>query len=92
MAYRLALIDSLMCMHDVFHVLGLHQYISDPSHVIDMSSLQVLDEGSLISEPLCILDHCTQQLLFRLVDQVKVKWNIYCQQSTTWEDAHEMSQ
>jgi hypothetical protein len=38
-AYRLALPDSLRHMHDVFHVSILRHYISDPTHVIDMSSL-----------------------------------------------------
>jgi hypothetical protein len=45
MAYQLALPDSLRCMHDVFHVSVLHHYILDPSHVIDMSSLQVSGRG-----------------------------------------------
>ena len=38
-AYRLALHDSLRNMHDVFHVSVLRHYISDLSHVIDISSL-----------------------------------------------------
>ena len=46
-AYRIALPDSLRHMHDVFHVSILRHYISDPTHVIDMSSLQVSDEGVL---------------------------------------------
>jgi hypothetical protein len=50
MAYRLALPDSLRCMHDVFHVSILRHYISDPTHVIDMSSLQVSDEGALMAD------------------------------------------
>jgi transposase InsO family protein len=61
-AYRLAFPDSLRHMHDVFHVSILRHYISDPRHVIDMSSLQVLDEGALMAEPVCILDHHVQQL------------------------------
>jgi hypothetical protein len=60
MAYRLALPDSLRCMHDVFHVSVLRHYISDLSHVIDMSSLQVSDEGALMVEPIHILDHRTR--------------------------------
>jgi hypothetical protein len=50
-AYRLALLDSLRRMHDVFHVSVLRHYISDLTHVIDMSSLQILDEGALTVEP-----------------------------------------
>jgi hypothetical protein len=62
MAYRLDLIDSLRCMHDVFHVFILRHYISDPTHVIDMSSLHVFDEGALMAEPIYILDHRFQNL------------------------------
>jgi hypothetical protein len=56
-AYQLALPDSLRRMHDVFHVSILRHYISDPAHVIDLSSLHVSDEGALMAEPVRILDH-----------------------------------
>jgi hypothetical protein len=46
-AYRLALPHSLRRMHDVFHVSILRQYVSDPTHVIDISSLQVSDESAI---------------------------------------------
>ena len=59
-------------MHDVFHVSVLRHYISDPTHVIDMSSLQVSDEGVLMAELVHILDHHVQQLRCRMVDQVKL--------------------
>jgi hypothetical protein len=68
MAYRLALPDSLMCMHDVFHVSVLRHYISDPTHVIDIIFLQVSDEGALTTEPIHILDHCIRQLRRRTID------------------------
>jgi hypothetical protein len=76
-AYRLALPDSLRCMHDVFHVYVLRHYISDPTHVIDMSSLQVSDEGALTAEPVHILDHRVRQLWRRTIEQVKVQWDSY---------------
>ena len=44
-AYRLDLPNSLRHMHDVFHIFVLIHYVSDPTHVIDMISLQILDEG-----------------------------------------------
>jgi hypothetical protein len=55
--YRLKLPDYLRHVHDVFHVSVLRHYVSDPTHVIDMSSLQVSDEGVLTAQPRCILDH-----------------------------------
>jgi hypothetical protein len=42
--------NSLRRMHDVFYVSVLRHYINDPTHVIDMSSLQVSDEGALTAE------------------------------------------
>ena len=55
--YRLALPDSLRRMHDVFHVSVLRHHVSDPTHVIDLSSLQVLDERVLTAMLIHILDH-----------------------------------
>jgi hypothetical protein len=76
-AYRLALPDSLRRMHDVFHVSFLRHYVSDPTHVIDMSSLQVSDKGALVMEIICILYHHIQLLRHRTVDQVKVQLDNY---------------
>jgi hypothetical protein len=39
--------------------------------------LQVSDAGTLMVEPLRILDHRVRQLKNRLVDQVKVQWDKY---------------
>jgi hypothetical protein len=60
-------------MHDVFHVSVLRHYISDPTHVIGMSSLQVSDEGALTAELIHILDHRIRHLRHRTIDQVKVQ-------------------
>jgi hypothetical protein len=70
----------------------LRHYISDPTHVIDMSSLQVSDEGALMAEPVLILDHRVRKLRHRMVDQVKVQWDSYSLHSATWEDAYDMHQ
>jgi hypothetical protein len=67
MDYRLALPDSLRRMHDVFHVSVLRHYISDSTHVIDMSSLHVSDEGALTTEMIRILDHRIKKLRRRIV-------------------------
>jgi hypothetical protein len=68
LAYQLALPNSLRRMHDVFHVSVLRNDISDMSHVIDMSSLQVWDEGALMVESIRIMDHRTQKLRCQIVD------------------------
>jgi hypothetical protein len=52
MAYQLALSDSLRHMNDFFHVSILIHYVSDRTHVIDIISLQVSNEGALKVEPI----------------------------------------
>ena len=91
-AYRIAFPNSLRHMHDVFHIFVLIHYVSDPTHVIDMSSFQVSYEGALMVELVRILDHRVRQLQHRTVDQVKVQWDSYSLHSVTWEDAYDMRQ
>jgi len=75
MPYRIAFPYSLRRKHDGFHVSILRHYVSDPTHVIHMSSLQMLDEGALMIEPIHILDHHIQKLWCLIDDQVKVQWD-----------------
>jgi hypothetical protein len=56
--------DSLRRMHDVFHVSVLRHYVSDPTHVVDLITLHVSDEGALMAETICILEHHIQQLWY----------------------------
>ena len=60
MAYRLALPPIFHHMHDVFHIWVLRKYVHDPFHILDWHQLQVTDEGTLMAEPSCILDHRTR--------------------------------
>jgi len=54
--YKLSLPPSLERMHDVFRVSVLRHYISDPSRVIYFGHLQVSNKGTVMAEPICILD------------------------------------
>ncbi|XP_070008200.1 uncharacterized protein [Nicotiana sylvestris] len=42
-AYELALPPSLSCVHPIFHVSMLQEYIGDPSHVLDFITVQSKD-------------------------------------------------
>ena len=86
-SYRLVLPPHLHKTHNVFHVSVLHHYVADESHKINWKELQVSDMGTLMVEPLRILDRRVRQLRNRLVDQVKVQWDKYSPGSATWEDA-----
>lgn len=82
-AYHLVLPPHLHKTHDVLHVSILRHYVSDESHKIDWRELQVLDVGTIMVEPLRILDHRVRQLRCRMVDQVKVQWDKYNPGSAT---------
>jgi transposase InsO family protein len=71
-AYRLVLPPHFHKTHNVFHVYVLRHYVANESHKLNWKELQVLDVGTLMVEPLRILDHRVRQLKNRLVDQVKV--------------------
>jgi hypothetical protein len=86
-AYRLVLPPHLHKTHNVFHVSVLRHYDADESHKLNWKELQVSDVGTLIVEPLRILDRRVRKLKNHLVDQVKVQWDKYSPGSATWEDA-----
>ena len=51
---RIELPPILSCLHDVFHVSILRQYIPNVTGVLDWDALQV-EDGQLTLEPICIL-------------------------------------
>eukprot|EP00253_Pinus_taeda_P014073 PITA_14073 len=76
-SYRPVLPPNLHKTHDVFHVSILRHYVSDESHKLDWRELQVSDMGTIVVEPLRILDRRVRQLRCHTVDQVKVQWHKY---------------
>ena len=72
--------------HNVFRVSVLLHDVADESHKLNWKELQVSDVGTLMEEPLRILDRRVRELRNCLVDQAKVKWDKYSLGSATWED------
>ena len=84
-AYRLALPPTLSKLHDVFHVSQLRKYISDPSHVLDVESLQVREDLSYEEVPVRIVDHKNQVLRRRTIPYVKIQWSNHTEREAIWE-------
>ncbi|XP_073295893.1 uncharacterized protein [Primulina huaijiensis] len=85
LAYRLALSPSLSGIHDVFHVSMLRKYEPDPSHVLDISEVQLDPDVSYVERPVCILDRSERKLRSKLIPMVKVQWEHRCVEEATWE-------
>jgi hypothetical protein len=84
-SYCLILPPHLYKTHNIFHVSVLRHYVVDESHKLNWKELQVSNVGTIMVEPLRILDHRIRQLRNHLVDHVKVQWDKYSPGSATWE-------
>ena len=77
-------------VHNVFHVSQLRKYISDPSHVLKYSPLQIQENLSYVLEPVQILDRKEKQLRNKMIPLIKVLWRSQKIEETTWEPEEEM--
>jgi hypothetical protein len=55
-AYQIALPPHLSNLHDVFHMLQLRKYITDPSHVMELDTIPLKSDTSYQVETVKILD------------------------------------
>ncbi|XP_074313601.1 uncharacterized protein LOC141648784 [Silene latifolia] len=55
-AYRLSLPPALDRIHNVFHVLQLQKYINDPSHVLEVETVELDEALTYLKVPKEILD------------------------------------
>ena len=84
-AYRLALPPSMSGVHKVFHVSMLRKYTPDPAHVVDWEQIEVDTNGTFEEGPVCILDSRNQVLQRKTVRLVRVLWQHYGVEESTWE-------
>ena len=83
--YRLALPPSMLGVHEVFHVSMLRKYTSDPSHVVDWGQIEIDTEGTFEEGPVCIVDSRDRVLRRKTVRLVRVLWQHYGVEESTWE-------
>ena len=84
-AYRLALLASMLGVHEVFHVSMLRTYTQDPAHVVDWGEIEVDTDGTFEERPMCIMDSRDQVLRRKTVRLVRVIWRHRGVEESTWE-------
>ncbi|XP_075524494.1 uncharacterized protein LOC142556882 [Primulina tabacum] len=89
-AYRLELPPDLDRVHNVFHVSMLHKYLSNPSHVLQYESLDLLPNLSYEEMPVQIFDRKVKVLRNKDIGLVKVLWRNQVIEEATWEPEEEM--
>ena len=84
MAYALDLLKDWK-IHNVFYVILLRRYISDPAHVLPYLP-QVVIEGEILAEPERILQVSLQHLMNRSFRRFLIKWSKdYPEDEASWE-------
>ena len=73
-AYRLALLPSLLSVHAVFHVSMLWKYTPYSTHAVDWGELVIDADGNFEEGPIRIMDSWEQVLRGKTVRLVKMLW------------------
>ena len=84
-AYYLALPPDLEKIHNVFHVLMLRRYRSDPSHEVSSETIELRLYLTYEEEPVEILAREVKELQNKKILLVKVFWRNYKTEEATWE-------
>jgi hypothetical protein len=79
-----------ICIHNVFHVYLLKNYVPDTNHVIDWNMIQVEPKGNFQVKLVCILDRKIKNLWNQSVGLVKVQWTWCGLKDETWEHEDSM--
>ena len=77
-------------VHEVFHVSVLQKYTPDPAHVVDWGQIEVDTDRTFEEGPVCILDSRDQVLRHKTVRLVRVLWQHYGVEESTWERENTM--
>ncbi|XP_061351470.1 uncharacterized protein LOC133296488 [Gastrolobium bilobum] len=91
-AYQLVVPPHLSNLHNVFHVSQLRKYVSDPSHILNIDSVQVKENLTIETRPIQILDKNMKQLRNKVIPLIKVLWEGLSSHEATWEKEEELQQ
>ena len=72
-------------IHNVFHVLMLRRYRSDPSHIVSLETIEVRLDLTYEEEPVEILVREVQELRKKRIPLIKVLWRNHKIEEATWE-------
>ena len=84
-AYRLALLPSMLGVHELFHVSMIRTYTQDPAHVVDWGEIEVDTDGTFEEGLVCIMDSQDHVLRRKTVRLLRVIWRHRGVEESTWE-------
>ena len=84
-AYQLTLPESLLAMHDVFHVSQLKKCLRVPEEQFPIEDLEVQEDLTYIEKPTQILETADRVTWRNTIMMCKVKWGHHSEEEATWE-------
>ena len=84
-AYELEFPYSLSSIHPIFHIFMVRKCVGDPSTVVSLEEIYILDSLSYEEVSIEILDRQVHRLRTKDMDLVKVLWRNQRVENTTWE-------
>ena len=84
-AYALALPDSLLGVHNVFHVSQLKRCLRTLDEEVNLQDIEVDRNLSYKEHPIAILDFSERKTRINTIKMVKVQWSHHSIKETTWE-------
>jgi hypothetical protein len=84
-AYQLSLPESLLVVHDVFHVSRLKKCLRVPEEQLPTEELEVQENLTYIEKPTQILETSDRVTRRSTIRMCKVKWGHHLEEEATWE-------
>ena len=84
-AYELELLSGQESIHLAFHVSILRKCVGDPSRVVQVEDVQIIEVLSYEETPVAILDRQVRILKTKEVASVKVLWRNKNREEVTWK-------
>ena len=82
--------ESLLGVHDVFHVSQLKKCFSIPEEQVLLEELTVKEDLTYEEFPIKILETAERVTRSRVIKTCKVQWNRYTQDEATWEKEEDL--
>jgi hypothetical protein len=84
-AYRLELLESMLDIHNVFHVFQLRKRLKVPESHIEEEAIQIQKDLQYREKPVKILDSAIRKTRNSEVRLCKVQWSREGEEEATWE-------
>jgi hypothetical protein len=84
-AYRLRLPESLLVVHNVFHVSQLKKCLPIPNRTMDVGDVNLESDLTYSEHPLRVLNQKDRITRKRTLKFYKVQWNQHTEEEATWE-------